>query len=233
MSLPAVVALTLAAFAMAADQAANPLLTPTPRKDEFWQRRHKALAERAQKGDVDLLFLGDSITQGWEGMGREVWQQHFAPQHAANFGIGGDGVPQVLWRITDGRELVGIKPKVIVVLIGTNNTSSPTEQIVEGVAAIVRTLRERLPETRILLLGLLPRGTKRDDAIREQIRRINMALAKLDDGSAVRYADIGPSFLDAKGGLPREVMYDGVHPTAKGYALWAEAIKAPLKELMK
>src|SRR5947209_8986528 len=143
--------LTVVAYAAVAARSAddkpgdkNPAATPAPRMDEWWQNLHKSFLERAKKGDVDVLFLGDSITQGWGGAGKEVWKERYEPLKAANFGIGGDQTQHVLWRITEGKELEGISPKVAVLMIGTNNLGGPKpEQIAGGVTAIVKELRKQ------------------------------------------------------------------------------------------
>lgn len=138
-------------------QTPNPATKAEPRPQEFWQKRHEQFLERAKKGDVDVLFLGDSITQAWDGPGKEIFQNRFAPWKPANFGIGGDRTQHVLWRITEGKELEGISPKVVVLMIGTNNFSSDSsEQIAEGIKAILTTLHEKLPDTKVLLLGVFP-----------------------------------------------------------------------------
>src|SRR5262245_13075156 len=129
-------------------------VTPVDRKADSWVKRHEALLARAKQGNVDVLFLGDSITQGWQGAGKEAWKEHIAPLHAANFGISGDRTEHVLWRITTGKELAGIHPKVVVLMIGTNNMGSNTAaEIADGVKAIVHELRHERPKAKILLLG--------------------------------------------------------------------------------
>ncbi|MCS6850899.1 MAG: platelet-activating factor acetylhydrolase IB subunit [Gemmataceae bacterium] len=223
----------LAPLGRADDQKENTAIKPVPR-DEKWMKRHALFLERAKKGDVDVLFLGDSITQGWEGNGKEVWKEHFEPLKAVNFGIGGDRTQHVLWRITEGKELEGIQPKVAVLMIGTNNLSNNTnEEIAEGVTAIVKELGRQRPQTKVLLLGIFPRGAKPDDKNRERIKAINAMLAKLDDGKQIRFLDIGAKFLDADGNLSKEIMYDFLHLTPKGYQIWAEAIKPVLLEMLR
>src|SRR5262249_55617208 len=125
----------------------SPAARPIERlKMKGWQVRHEKFLARAKKGDVDVLFLGDSITQGWEGAGRKAWAETSEPMKAANFGIGGDQTGHVLWRITEGKELEGINPKVAVMMIGTNNTARDSAQdIAEGVEAIVKELRRQKP----------------------------------------------------------------------------------------
>jgi lysophospholipase L1-like esterase len=204
--------------------------------------RHKQFLEIAKKGDVDVLFLGDSITQGWEGAGKAEWKKNFEPLKAANFGIGGDQTGHVLWRLTEGKELEGIQPKVAVIMIGTNNTGGHSaEQIAGGIEAIVTELRKQRPQCKILLLGVFPRGggIGKDDPVcpaeklNPKIKQINERIAKLDDGKTVFYKDIGPKFLNTEGGLAREVMPDLLHLSPKGYAIWAEAIKPNVEKLLK
>jgi lysophospholipase L1-like esterase len=204
--------------------------TTTPKdklKEGWWAKLHESFLERAKKGDVDLLFLGDSITQGWNN--NEVWKRHYEPRKSANFGIGGDRTEHVLWRIENG-ELEGISPKLVVLMIGTNNISANTpEDIAEGVKAIVGKLREKLPKAKILLLGVFPRA--RDDKKSTELPpspipgMINEKIAKLDDGSNVKYLDIGKSFLNEKGQIPKDVMPDFLHLSGKGYRAWADAIE--------
>lgn len=215
------------------DKKDNDAIKPVPREGG-WVKRHESFLERAKKGDVNVLFLGDSITQGWEGSGKEVWKEHFEPLKAANFGIGGDRTQHVLWRITAGKELEGIQPKVCVLMIGTNNLGSNTnEQIVEGITAIVKELTSRRPNMKVLLLGIFPRGMKADDKNRDRIKQINQHIAKLDDGKQVRFLDIGDKFLEKDQSLSKEIMPDFLHLSKKGYQIWAEAIQQPLGELLK
>ncbi len=213
----------------------NTAIVPEPRPGP-WVRQHEAFLERAKKGDVDLLFLGDSITAGWNGAG-PVWSRYYGARKAANFGIGGDRTQHVLWRLENG-EAEGIKPRVVVLMIGTNNVGRNTEpEIAEGVKAVVTRLREKFPETRVLLLGVFPRGLNRDKsqvttAPDARIGRINRRLARLDDGKSVRYLDIGVDFLDATGQIPGAIMPDYLHLSRKGYQAWADAIEPTLWELL-
>ena len=200
-----------------------------------WKDRHEKFLARAKKGGVDVLFLGDSRTQGWERAGKKAWAEHFEPLKAANFGIGGDQTGHVLWRITEGRELEGIAPKVVVLMIGTNNTREHSaEQIAGGIEAVVKTVHEKCPKTKILLLGVFPRDPKPGTKNREKIAKINDIISKLDnEGKTVKYLDIGQKFLADDGTLTKEVMPDALHPNEKGYQIWADAIDPTLKELMK
>jgi lysophospholipase L1-like esterase len=218
---------------------------PRPR-DPNWVKRHEGFVEIAKQGGVDVLFLGDSITDFWRREhptqgGKKVFDANFGHLRTANFGISGDRTQHVLWRLENG-ELDGIKPKVVVLMIGTNNTglerdgttprNRPTE-VIEGVTAIVNKLRTKLPEAKILLFGIFPRAEKPDHPQRKEIAEINAAIAKLHDGKTVRYLDIGARFLAPDGTLPKEVMPDFLHPNEKGYEIWAAEIKGPLAEMLK
>jgi lysophospholipase L1-like esterase len=203
-------------------------VVPQPREGA-WMEMHKSFLAQTKKGQIDLLFLGDSITQGWNE--NTVWQRYYGPRHAANFGIGGDRTQHVLWRIQNG-ELDGIDPKVTVLMIGTNNLSGDTpDEIAQGIKTIVAELRNRLPKTQVLLLGVFPRSPK-PDAAREQIKTINEKIARLDDGSHVRYLDIGKAFLNSDGTISPEVMPDYLHLSTKGYRIWAEAMEPTLWSML-
>ncbi|MBN1418744.1 MAG: GDSL family lipase [Planctomycetes bacterium] len=195
--------------------------------------RHERFNERVRQGNVDLIFVGDSITQGWEGAGKEVWSRYYGGRNAVNLGIGGDRTQHVLWRLDHGN-VDGIAPEVAVVMIGTNNSSADrntASEMVDGVTAVVETLRAKLPATRILLLGIFPRGQTFNDQ-RGNILQVNQTIQKLDDGDHIRYLDIGHRFLEKDGSLSREIMPDFLHLTPKGYEIWAASIEDTLAELM-
>jgi lysophospholipase L1-like esterase len=228
------------------DETPNAAVKPVSREQQpNWKARHESFVKKAQAGGVDLLFLGDSITQGWEGNGKTEWQKHFEPLKAANFGIGGDRTEHLLWRITEGKELEGIDPKVAVIMIGTNNSgSNSAEEIAAGVTAIVKTLREKEPQMKLLLLGIFPRSGKpgkmlKDansvaaDELNTKIPAINKMIAGLADNKTVHYMDIGAKFLNENGALSKEIMPDFLHLSPKGYTIWAEAIKPKIEELLK
>jgi lysophospholipase L1-like esterase len=221
-----------------ADDKKNPCTTPVDRKDKGWVSRHESFVARAKKGDVDVVFLGDSITHGWDG-NKKTWDAKFGAMKPANFGIGGDRTEHVLWRITEGKELEGISPKVAVLMIGTNNTgSNSAEQIAEGVAAIVSTLRQK--NIKVLLLGVFPRASAPKEekvapaaSLNKKIKEINDIIKKLDDGKNIVYMDIGPKFLTEDSGLSRDIMPDLLHLSPKGYEIWADAITPKLEEMLK
>jgi len=229
----------------AQDAKPNDAAKPFQRMDAGAKKLHETFLERAKKGGVDVLFIGDSITQGWGGSGKKVWAERFDTMNAANFGIGGDRTQHVLWRITEGKELEGIDPKVIVMMIGTNNFGSNTaEQIAEGVKVIVAEFHKQKPKAKLLLLGVFPRGGKNPKDFKDPMvaakdernvksKGVNDIISKLDDGKTVKYLDITEKFLDDKGGLAKTLMPDFLHLSEKGYTIWADAVQKPIEEMMK
>jgi beta-glucosidase len=208
-------------------------------------RMHESFLARGKSGPIGVLFLGDSITQGWT-KAPHVWEHYYGKWQPANFGIGGDQTQHVIWRIENG-ELDGIKPKVVVLMLGTNNSGAHTAaEISAADKKIVQMIRAKLPETKILVLGIFPRGPRKNqqgmvtdtvaaDAAKrmEIIRAVNADLAKLDDGKTIRYLDITAKFLGDDGKIPSIIMPDQLHPNAAGYQLWAEAMQPLLTEMMK
>jgi len=205
-------------------------ITPAIKNPE----RHERFLARIKEGPVGLLFLGDSITDAWPGRGKQSWQK-FTPYKPADFGISGDRTEHVLWRITHG-ELDGIDPKVVVIMIGTNNVGhfpdEKPEWAAEGVKKILATVHQKLPNAKVLLLGVFPRGDKNSD-LRSKVEAINAIIAKLADGQKTVYLDIGKTFLDAQGEIPKEIMPDRLHPNEKGYDLWYDAMRPTLEKLLK
>ena len=194
---------------------------------------HEKFVSIAKEGKAQLVFLGDSITAGWGGK-KEIWDKAFGAYLPANFGIGGDRTQHVLWRILNG-ELEVIKPKAVVLMIGTNNSSSDSaEGIAKGVTVIVETIRAKQPQAKILLLAVFPRGEKASpNPGRDKLKVVNSIIAKLDDGKNVFFLDIGDKFLQPDGSLTKEIMPDFLHLSAAGYQIWADAIGPKLAELMK
>jgi lysophospholipase L1-like esterase len=227
----AIVLSTLFAVVTAADPE-HSAVKPVPR-DQGWMARHEKFNVRAKQGDVDLVFIGDSITEAWDGPGKEAWTKHYSGRKAMGLGIGGDRTQHVLWRLDNGN-IDGIKPKVAVLMIGTNNSNrddNTAEEIADGITAIVKKLQTKLPETKILLLGIFPRAEK-PNAQREKIEKVNEIVSKLDDGKSVHYLDIKDKFLEPDGSISKEIMPDYLHLSPKGYAIWAEAIEPKLSELL-
>jgi lysophospholipase L1-like esterase len=208
---------------------------PAPRGDQGWKDRqdllNKRVAEAGEKAQV--IFIGDSITHGWEGEGKEVWARYFAPRNAINLGIGGDRTQHVLWRLEHGN-LEGLKPKAAVVLIGTNNSNGEDNtpgQIVDGVRAIVNQLRARLPDMKVILLPIFPRDESYSPQ-RGKLAMINQVLRRLADDRNVFWIDFGHRFLNDDGTIPHDLMPDYLHPSRKGYAIWAEAIEPRLSSIL-
>ncbi|MCG9695920.1 platelet-activating factor acetylhydrolase IB subunit [Shewanella sp. Isolate11] len=219
--------------------AVNPAITPIDRNElQWWKERHAAkLAEVKQKADnVELLMIGDSITHWWEeDQGSPVWNKYYASRKPFNIGYAGDRTEHVLWRLDHG-EIDGINPKLSVMMIGTNNIghgSSTPEQTVEGVKMILARLEQKLPETKVLLLSVFPRGTDEHDDLRKKVNQINLGLPALADGKQVYYLDIGSKFVDENKVLPKSIMPDLLHPNTKGYEIWAEAIEPSVAKLLE
>jgi lysophospholipase L1-like esterase len=215
-----------------APDVAAPKLGPDGNPNVGFIKSHESFLKIAQAGDTGVLFLGDSITAGWKAH-KPIWDKAFGSYKPANFGIGGDRTQHVLWRIQNG-ELEGHKPKAVVLMIGTNNASTDKpEGTAHGVQLIVEHLRAKLPEAKILLLAVFPRGAVASDPRRNTNNGVNAIISKLHDGKNVHYLDIGPKFLQADGTLTKEIMPDLLHLSAKGYQIWADAIAEPLAGLMK
>ena len=202
-----------------------------------WPERHDAAVTQIAQTPPDLVFIGDSITHLFGGLpatpqarGQAVWDKYYAPRHAVNLGFGWDRTQQVLWRLQNG-ELEGIHPKVAVVLIGTNNLTphnargNTDAEIVAGIRAVCDLIHRKTPRTKILLLGLFPRGPKPDELLRVRSRDINAALAKQKFSGYVTFLDAGGAFLNPDGVMKPDVTVDHLHPNEAGYALWAEAME--------
>lgn len=188
-----------------------------------WRQLHEEDAAIAAAGGVDLLFIGDSITAGWD---QQLWDTYFAPLNAANFGIGGDHTGNVLWRLQNGA-VGALHPKVIILLIGVNNFGHLNEtpaDVFAGTAQVVRTLRASFPNARILLNGVFPYGQAADSQEREQVAELNTLLSTLSQDEQVTFNDYGELFLEEDGSISTEIMSDYLHLTAEGYRIWAEAM---------
>ncbi len=220
----------LASTAVAKDPLPSTLV-PVPREGGQ-MARHEKFNERIKQGNVDLIFIGDSITQGWEGAGKDAWEKHYGKRNAVNLGIGGDRTQHVLWRLDHGN-IDGISPKLAVLMIGTNNSNAKdntAEEIGAGIEAIVKKLREKLPQTKVLILAVFPRGPKPNPQ-REKNAKASEIASKLADNQNVFYLDIGDKFLTADGELTKEIMPDYLHLSPQGYEIWAEAIEPKVAEL--
>ena len=214
--------------------AVNSAIIPTSRKWlPWWALRHRGMNNKAKKGGHDLVFIGDSITQGWAKPGKEVWKKHFGPRKPLNLGISGDRTEHVIWRLQNGN-LINVAPKVAVVMIGTNNTGhklqEPTE-VAEGVKQILDILVEECPDTQIVLHAIFPRGTRSDNPGRLNNIAINKIIQRYSDHERIHYLDIADAFLEEDGTLPPEIMPDALHLSPEGYQRWADALEPTLQEL--
>lgn len=225
--------LSIANLTMAAPHSA---IDPMPRQSERHVARYNLLTERvAEVGEkATVVFVGDSITEGWEKRGAPVWEKYYAHRSALNLGIGGDRTQHVLWRFDHGH-LDGLSPRAAVVLIGTNNTGGEfhtVAQVAEGVRAIVKKHRTQLPLTHIVLMAIFPRS-ENPHSHRAQVLLINQVIHKLaDDDSMVTWLDIGSRFMDEKGVISTEIMPDYLHLSERGYGIWAEALEPVLAKIL-
>ena len=212
----------------------NTALIPVPRTGGITNRQSLVLQRaHAANGQYDLEFIGDSITQGWESAGKNVWTNYYGQRRCLNFGVSGDRTQHVLWRFENG-QLDGVKAKVAIVMIGTNNSNkddNTEDDILAGVTAIVNQIRTRQPATRILLLGIFPRA-KAFSPQRGKILQINQALAKLADHDHIYYLDFGSKLIEKDGSISKDIMPDALHPNAAGYKIWADAMEPKLKHLL-
>ncbi|MEM9367933.1 MAG: sulfatase/phosphatase domain-containing protein [Planctomycetota bacterium] len=212
----------------------NTATIPATRGDERrWRERDAAMTQGAKKAKPRLVFLGDSITQGWEGRGKNVWNDFYSSRDAFNLGIGGDRTEHIIWRLTHGN-LGKMKPEVVVLMIGTNNTGhfmqSP-DQVASGVETILAILKERLPNTKVVLQAIFPRGQTSFDEARLNNVAINERIRRFADGDTVHYLDIGDVFLQDDGSISPEIMPDYLHLNEAGYRMWAEALEPTLQTL--
>lgn len=245
--LATIAALALSVFAVPGQVgAAEPAVvaqsigqTPMPRNKEYpwmtvtrWQSMVAAQEARAAQGDVDLMFVGDSITEGWKD---PLWSSYFGQFHPANFGVGGDHTGNVLWRLQQV-SLHSLHPKTIVLLIGVNNLNLIPEtpaQTAAGVKAVVAALRQNYPDAKILLNAVFPFAQSGTSEKRVQVKELNQAIAVLGDERHVFFRDYGRRFLDDHGDISPEIMADFLHPTQKGYQIWADAMLPDIRALMQ
>jgi Lysophospholipase L1 and related esterases len=226
---------TAASAPAVATARTNTAIVPVERSDEGGRNRTQEVLKRAKdnQGACDVAFIGDSITQGWEGNGKNVWEKYYGNRKCLNLGVGGDRTQHVLWRFENG-QLDGIKPKAAVLMIGTNNSNRDdnTEgEILEGVTAIVKQIRTRLPETKIVLVGIFPRG-QTFSTQRGKILQVNQALAKLANSKSIYYVDIGSKLIEKDGSISKEIMPDYLHLSEKGYGIWAARLETAFKSVI-
>jgi beta-glucosidase len=212
-------------------------VTPAPSTFDWaaswWQPRQDAVNARLKQGGVDLLLIGDSITHGFENTGRKYWDLYYAPRSAVNMGFGGDWTQHVLWRL-DHCDFSAVRPRLAVVLIGTNNSNHDdctAREIADGVIAVCGRLRDRLPETKILLLAIFPRDLNPTPQ-RMKITETNRLISAVADGKSIFFEDYSGLFLKPDGTLREELMPDFLHPNEEGYRVWTEAMEPAVARLM-
>jgi lysophospholipase L1-like esterase len=235
-----IISLTIvAALVILAGSQQRPSSTTTALSREaeaWWLQRHDDTLDRIKQSKIDLIFIGDSITQGWETEGGAVWKERYAPRNAVNLGFSGDKTQHVLWRLNNGEIDVpeGCVPKLAIVMIGTNNSNGDdytAEQIAAGITRIVKTVRDKLPKTKVLLLAIFPRGEQMNPQ-RDKNAIASDKASKVADGKMVHYLDIGRKFMNEDRTISREIMPDYLHLSAHGYQMWGEAMEEKVKELM-
>ena len=195
-------------------------------------KKHEEFIREAAAVNPDVVFLGDSLTTGWLEAGKAIWGKHVSVYKPLNLGVNGDRTEHVLWRLSNG-EIDKIKPKVIVLMIGTNNLYMySVDEISEGVAAILNELNDRLPESKVLLLGILPRAKSPEAKVRAKIREINEQLAKMADGKDIHFLDFGAELLEPDGSISEEIMPDFMHLSESGYNIWFDEMSPVLIEML-
>lgn len=210
---------------------ANSAVVPVARTNADWISHHESMNKKAKQGHIDLIYVGDSIVEHFNNQGKEVWDHYYASRNALNLGIGGDRTEHLLWRLDHGN-IEGISPKLAIVMIGQNNGGQNNgEEIGEGVTAVVQRLRNKLPNTKILLLGIFQRREKPTPE-RAVLAKANEIASKLADGKSVFYMDINNIFVQPDGSIPKSLMPDFEHPSPKGHRIWAEKIEPIVARLM-
>ncbi len=211
-------------------RSVTPQTTNNPGKD--WLPRHQKMMKEVRAGGAPVVFVGDSITHFWEWGGKSVWDKYFGkgPRRALNLGIAGDRTEHVLWRLTHG-ELDGFEAKVVVLMIGTNNTGhfpiekEKPEDTIAGVKEILKVIHRKQPKAKIILCAIFPRGATAEDGARKRNDIVNKGLNELADRSSlITWFDIAPKYLKPDGTLPKELVHDLLHPSTAGYEVWAEAL---------
>lgn len=208
--------------------------SPAPRLQSYrwmsladWYRFHSEDIEIAEKAEARILFIGDSITEGWAYNGGEFWKEHFEPLGAVNFGIGGDMTQNLVWRLRHGA-VGSMQPESVIVLIGTNNfgfyDNEAPVHVASGVAAVLEELRANFETAEVLLMAVFPRGEHAEDPQRARIAELNRIISGFDAWDRVTYLNINDQFLEENGQLPAEIMPDFLHLSAQGYEIWGKAI---------
>ena len=203
---------------------------------KWWMPRHEEKIKQRKDMDnkVDLVFIGDSITHAFDNKGKKEWAEYYAPRKAINLGFSGDRTEHVLWRLQNGA-VDDIDPKLTIIMIGTNNCGHRNEKpeyTAKGIKAILDTVQEKLPNSKILLLAIFPRGATKDDPKRQLNDATNEIIKAYADGEKIHWLDINHVFLTEDGALEKSVMRDRLHPNSGQYKVWAEAMEPSVKKLM-
>ena len=203
----------------------NTAVIPVPKDKPGWMARHEAINAEVSKGNVDLIYIGDSIVEHFNSKGKDAWDRYYAPRHAVNMGISGDRTQHVLWRLDHG-ELTGLDPKWVVINIGSNNTSdhNSAAEIMDGIKAVCERVRTQLPHAGIILMSVFPRDEKADSPRRKMIAEINRMIADYAKANGIVNLDIVEKFLDPNGSVRKDLLPDRCHPVEPGYRIWAEAL---------
>lgn len=224
--------LGLVAFALVASTIQAVPWIAEPRPDQWWVDRHESfkLNTAVNKDNINVIFYGDSITEGWGGAGNQVFQELYAPLGTANYGIGGDQTQHLLYRIADS-EVTDLKPKLVVLKIGTNNGGDPVEDVGTGIIAVVDLLLQRLPTAKVLLLGVLPRN---DANWFVRVASINIMISKYADNERVFFLDMFNQFSSSWGQVDMALFNgDQLHLEAPGYRMWADTMGNLLNRLLE
>ncbi|MCH7225129.1 GDSL-type esterase/lipase family protein [Haloferula sp. A504] len=214
---------------------------PGPEEDPnswtAWLRHHEDRKRWCTEQEVDLLMVGDSIVFGWSRVGRKVWDEFYGNRKAVNIGSSGDRTYHMLWHFQNGG-LDGMKdrnPKLVVMMIGTNNRGIPElhgHDTAYGILALLKEIHAKLPESKILLMPIFPRGDTPEDPGRLRNDQINRIIRSYVDHETVHWLDVGHVFLDGAGRINRELMPDGLHPNEQGYRAWGRAMESMVEELL-
>lgn len=225
----------------------NNALVPVPKlENDFydWNKRHADVLKIKDALNPEIVLIGDSITHLWGGVpedrknGAKAYEATFGKRAVLNMGFGWDRTQNVLWRLENG-EFDNLKPKYVVIHIGTNNFSgtknareSTPAEVAVAIAEICARVKSKSPDSKIILMAVFPRGGKPTDGYRPKIAALNKLLEEFvkGPGKGITLIDIGPKMLEADGSISREMMGDGVHPTEKGYAIWGAAVKGVIGE---
>jgi|TARA_B110000914_G_scaffold93113_1_gene81936 lysophospholipase L1-like esterase len=226
----------------------NSALVPLPKiENDFydWWKRHEAVMKIKDELHPEIVLLGDSITHLWGGlpewkgrkaMGPKSFAKTFVGRRVLNLGYGFDRIQNVLWRLDHG-EVRGLKPKHVILNIGTNNLwptknarGNTPEEIAEGIRAVIQRLRAKLPEAHLTLMGIFPRGQKADDRSRAKVAKVNELLIPLGKENGITFLDLGDKLIEADETIRREVMPDFLHPAEPAYEIWGKALQNIITE---